>query len=428
METALRNFLSFLLFFVAAHSASASSLSEHEHYSRFFPFHAEYAAMTQIKPFGQKAGGPGGHAFLYVHGLCKDYSVPYPKVIPCKDAKFPAGLEHEGVGISVNNDFINTNWVVVPGHELFFRGITPNSAFDHEAMKAVEEEALRYRIFEGVVVKPSLVSTLTKGQERYTRQVIKNAIGTDFAAQFGRELWGVRFRIDEKAIPKMAQFLNEVNEPYVTGQKPYEWSGLYDNCAMLSANALAQACVRSAIPTRQNLIRQLFNLALPRNGVSTLQSLVHDGGRGALSRLFFPETSAVDFSTIMKNKVWRQNLAQFGTLPVGLGALSKHYPTFKGDSIFQDDLKVASLPHRILGANQRSKEFFNLPEFSTLASKHLQYWEGLLKQAQARAQKRPDSRFEFPLYLEWIDRELKEVARVKAVISGSTCELSMQGR
>ncbi len=408
--------------------AAPSGQSEHAVYSQVFPFHVEYAAMTQIKPFGQKAGGPGGHAFLYIHGLCKDYSVPYPKVIPCSEAKFPPGLEHSGVGISVNNDFVNANWVAVPGHELFFKGIVPNGNVDAAAIQAVEDAAIRYRIFEGVQVKPALVSTRQRGQERYTRQVAKNAIGTDFAAQFGRELWGVRFRVDQKAIPEMAKFLNAVNEPYVMGVKPYEWSGIYDNCAMLSANVLAQACVRKSIPTRQIWIRQLFHLALPRNGLSTLQSLVHEGGRGAIARAVFPEVSAVDFDVVMNNPIWRENLRRFGTLPVGLGALSRHYPTFKGDALFADDLAVAQIPHVIPGANRRSKDYFNIPEFSQLGSQHLHHWETELQQARLQVQDVDLPERDKMRYLMWVNQELREVARVQRLIQGGPCPAIWGGK
>lgn len=342
-----------------------SQVASLEQYSKYFPFHAEFAAMTQIKPIGKKPGGPGGHAFLYIHGLCKDYSVPYPKVVPCSEARFPKGLEHAGVGISVNNDFVNANWVAVPGHELFFRGEHHGESLEQDDIERSVRRALEYRVFEGVKVQPELVPQAAIGVD-YESQVARGSVGTDYSTHYGRELWSVRFKIDESAIRPMAEFLNQVNAPYVSGQREYQWSGIYDNCASLSANVLAVACIRKSLPVRQIFLKHVFNLALPRNGLSTLQLLVHHAGRTDLKELIDPTLSPVSFEAIRSQpQLW--NLLQQGkTLPVGLGALSIHYPTVQGDQLFADDLKVVRIPHKNVGANRMSDEALQEEAFTDL--------------------------------------------------------------
>jgi hypothetical protein len=381
----------------------------HQEYSKYFPFHAEFAAMTQIKPIGKKPGGPGGHAFLYIHGLCKDYSVPYPKVIPCSEARFPKGLEHAGVGISVNNDFVNANWVAVPGHELFFRGEHPGERLDQNDVDRSVQRALDYRVFEGVKVQPELVSNEVTGA-LYESKVARGSVGTDYSTHYGRELWSVRFKMDESAIRPMSDFLNQVNAPYVAGEREYRWSGIYDNCAALSANVLAVACLRKSLPVRQIFLKHLFNLALPRNGLSTLQLLVHHAGRTDLQELINPTLSPVSFEAIRSQPQLWSLLQQGKTLPVGLGALSVHYPTLLGDPLYADDLKVVRIPHKKLGANRMSDEALQEKATTDLKSNAVRSMLELEKSLKhSKVQPQTPERL---LYQAWAQGELSKSREV----------------
>src|SRR5579871_3204829 len=90
-------------------------------YVALFPYYAESCAVSQIlkKPgFGADIrGGVGGHAVLYLNGVCRD-PASSTRLALCDGA--PA--LGRGVGLSVNAHYKNANWVAVQGRDFFFQG------------------------------------------------------------------------------------------------------------------------------------------------------------------------------------------------------------------------------------------------------------------------------------------------------------------
>ena len=85
-------------------------------YDEFYPYYAELCATTEIR---KKSGdgvplrsGIGGHAVLYLNGVCRDRQVAYPTLKLCEANLSP---KSEGVGISVNSHYKNANWIATDG-------------------------------------------------------------------------------------------------------------------------------------------------------------------------------------------------------------------------------------------------------------------------------------------------------------------------
>ena len=103
----------------------------------------EYCDGSQLNYKNAGSGGTGGHAFIYVEGLCKDYTKSYPQVIPCSEVsethknRFP----HQGVGISLDSDLRNVSWIAVPGREVFFGVQSVDELINH---------SIKYKVFDGV--------------------------------------------------------------------------------------------------------------------------------------------------------------------------------------------------------------------------------------------------------------------------------------
>ncbi len=273
-----------ILTFVVVSLAFASSsvfarntiTSDYASYSRLYPTHVEYCAGTAFQFIGGVTGGVGGHGFTYVNGLCRDDSKPYPQVKICDGSE-----GYAGVGISVNSDFQNVNWVAIPNRALVLDGgIKNGERITTAVVDRLAEEAIRLRVFDGVVIKPELTlapngSALEPGTPAYLEAVAKNSIGTDYGLRFARNLECVRVPFHRSRLQAIADRLNALNDSYFLTGKTYVWSGLTNNCAHVASDILENAGIRDAIPTDSYL-----NLAIPRNGVYTL---VQKGFYGATS-------------------------------------------------------------------------------------------------------------------------------------------------
>ena len=391
----------------AASSVHASV--EHDQYSKLFPFHAEYCALTQIKPKGETAGGPGGHATLYVHGLCKDQNALYPKVIPCSKITDPYLRDHEGVGISVDNEFRNVNWVAVPGYDLFVSGgLSSNDHVNQAAMDEVVRQAIFKRVYEGVHYNDERVNPLQKGFE-YQRQVAVKTIGTDLAIQFGRDMRCIRFPIPKKRLTDAANFLNKINERYVDVQpqnrkvkkETYHWSGLHNNCAQLSANILSTLGVRDPIPTELDFVRQLGNIGLPSNGLITLQNQFHN--------------DVLSFSKVRGNSLFWNDLKELHYLPIGVGAISLRYPVIKENDFYDVKLWVVTIAPRQWFKTYRiisnSLEAFNDIHFTQLNS-NLDYWYSKYR-AELHELKSQSNTRDRMLYQAYIEQQIAHIDQLK---------------
>src|SRR4051812_23756005 len=116
-------------------------------YGRLFPYYAELCALSEIdkkKGAGVDigSGGPGGHAVLYLNGVCRDRGAGYPTLTMCDPATSSQGGADQGVGLSVNAHYRNTVWVATQGRALFFDGgLGPRARLDRLAYDRAQAQA-----------------------------------------------------------------------------------------------------------------------------------------------------------------------------------------------------------------------------------------------------------------------------------------------
>src|SRR4051812_14364761 len=90
-------------------------------YDDLFPLYVQSCALTRIQEKKVKAGAPWGHAVVYVKGMCRDKSAPYPRVEVCGD-EYDLTNPNSGTLVSVEPGFKNTNWVAIEGGNFAFHG------------------------------------------------------------------------------------------------------------------------------------------------------------------------------------------------------------------------------------------------------------------------------------------------------------------
>lgn len=233
----------------------------------------EYCAGSQLTDASGDSGGKGGHAFLYVEGLCKDYSKRYPQVIPCAHVKAEvlSRYPHTGVGISLDSQYRNVNWIAAPTRELTFSapGAKMGESLTSQKLNLILNAAKNYRVFEGVKMHEEATTLPTslygkfltmrghryqshKGKihlnqslykyntEAYADFAALSSVGTDIAINQARDLACMKIPVTSlSALQKLASYLNKTNNLYYQNNKEYVWHMLLNNCSHLALNAVA---------------------------------------------------------------------------------------------------------------------------------------------------------------------------------------------
>jgi hypothetical protein len=190
-------------------SVSVFASPEHDAYTKIVPFHAEFCALSQIKPIVGKSGGVGGHAIVFIQGLCKDPTVTYPKVVPCSEIADEKARGDGGVGISVDSEYRNINWAAYPGYDLFSNGYGYDETMvvNQAALDRVIQDVLAKNVFQGVKFNAAVLPNQHpyEDTDEYRREVAVSTLGTDYAIQFGRDMKCVRFPLAEAKLVEGAK-------------------------------------------------------------------------------------------------------------------------------------------------------------------------------------------------------------------------------
>lgn len=380
-------------------------------YDELFPTYIEYATGTRVKPVLSDEGGIGGHAVVFIRGICKDETVPFPRVKLCdplEKQKFP----HDGVGISVDRNFKNANWVAIPGYDFLMNGShVTGTPLDHDTMVKTYALAEEMKIFEGVTLhEGALPAYVTK--ENYTKELIKSAISTDFAVGYGRTVRKLRVPVAATKLSTMVEFLNKTNEPYLKGTAEFAWSMYTNNCAHLSSELFEIAGVRKAIPKQLPMPDQLFHLAIPGNGLITLQNETN-------FRNINPG-HILDHDPELMNSILKD-----GDLPIGAGSISEKQFVIPDNHFYRTNLDRLILP---------PKPICNLPwsMWNTFRSVHdarfleigenLKYWaakyRSALDQAIVYNCRNPGCEAFIQKYTHVLEREIKHTDGLIEKITG----------
>ncbi len=306
-------------------AVSLLSLSAFASYEDHFPTYFEYCGAGRWKTTAGEIGGPTGHAFNYVHGLCKDYSQKYPAVIPCSEvsAELKAQYPHEGVGVSLDMNFSNLQWVAIPGRDLLLFGDLPRKQVSFEDIKDLKKKAIDLRIFEGAILHPKSVKNLTPDSPEYLDQVIEASLGTDIAIGWARQLYCVRIPVQQEKLKNLAQYLNQVNVQHK--EKEYKWSMISNNCVHNSINAGHALGINKSIGTDEFILKQLLDLGVPANGYMKY----------------------ADLAVLNKKKMGRIESAfkAEGFSPLQVGSLLMNYDAYPtGDKFTTGDIGFLSIP------------------------------------------------------------------------------------
>ena len=302
-------------------------------YASAHPYYAEFCAVSQIKKkpgFGADIRGEiGGHAVFYLNGACRKPGETYPVLVLC---------EGDGVGLSMNEHFRNAKWVATPGHDFFFDGgLPPGTHVTRDSYRAVQHEAQRLGIYDGVVFHETVFDTMPPG---WTRQDWKYemSVGTDYAIGLARGRYCTRVPVDRPAMRRMIDFLNAQNAPYRAGAD-FRWNVFTDNCIHLAHNALSAAGLWDPWPINRFILWAIFDFPVPRNEFVNLARQTNDDLQSDPGAVYWDLPA-------------RQSLLETGELPTRPGALAESRAPFEPNDVYDTQLKLIFYDEPLLGHYQ----------------------------------------------------------------------------
>jgi hypothetical protein len=311
--------------------AQAAVTSDEALYSSLYPYYAEFCAVSQIlkKPgFGADIrGGRGGHAVLYLNGVCRDHDAHYPTLVLCDPHGDP---DRQGVGLSVNEHFKNANWVATEGREFFFRGgLAPTDHLTRDAYRRVLAKAQAQGIYDGVQFYDRVFADDMPAGWQGSRGEFKYEIsaGTDFAINLARDRYCARVPFDRTKMGTIVTYLNDLNDIYKGGKKDFVWNVVQDNCTHLAHNVLAVVGVWPEWETERFIAISAFDFPVPKNEFVNLLTRTND----------LPLQNP---ATIYADPTARADILRENWLPTEPGALAEIESTMKNNDIYDTDTKL----------------------------------------------------------------------------------------
>jgi hypothetical protein len=260
-------------------------------YDKIYPYYIEVTSMNQVERNGAPLGGSAGHSFAYIKGLCRDISAPYPRVKLCEKRTKPFTAAEEamgigynditnpnsGIGVSVNKEFQNVNWVAIPTKDLFFYGkIKPGERLTKEYMGNLANYVVKLGTHKGIILHDEYNKGSTS--EEILKNVILDSMDTDFASVFGRYIDTLKIPIKESMLPYIVKYLNDINDYYARDGHIYNWSGVYNNCAHFTNNLLASIGFTKQLKVGMSKFAYFdFSLAVPANRMLSFANTAQEG-------------------------------------------------------------------------------------------------------------------------------------------------------
>ena len=325
-------------------------------YDQLYPYYVEVCAVSQIRAKFAEYGGSGGHAVMYLKGVCRDRQAEYPTIEVCDAGTANLSDPETGVGISVNKLFGNVNWIAVPGKRLFYRGNLDEDQLLGEAharatIKIVED----LEVFKGVEAREYYKESVPEdeSEDEFISRVARDTLGTDFAINFGRTIFCSRLPVTRGMMEKIVENLNEQNRKYVSGEKEYKWSGYYNNCSHVIHNSLAAAGVWSSKSVQSYMLKQFFNLSIPANETINLTHLT-------------TKYPIDDFYKIYSDDVKRKTLLKENWLPTQHGALFQTISVHQKNDLYDTGIRIMVVQLPFLKPKSRQiKAISDDPRYTT---------------------------------------------------------------
>lgn len=361
-----------------AHLDTRPSADAEEAYAALFPYYAELCAVSEFKKkpgFGAElASGVGGHAILYLNGVCRDRRAGYPVIGLCEDG---APGEERGVGLSVNAHFKNAVWVATPGRDFLFHGtLRPGERLTRAVYARTQAAAKAKGIYDGVEFHDGVFAEMPPQMSRRDYQY-EVSVATDYAIGFGRDRYCARVPLDRERMAALIAYLNELNAPYRAGEKVFDWNVLNNNCSHVAHNALAAAGIWSEWPMDRFLLLAAFSFPVPKNEFVNLARRLND-------------MPIDDIEAISGDRAARASLIGYGTLPTAPGALVEAEPAASQNDIYDTALSLIFYDDPIFGTYQpRFERIFAEPRYTDLAA-NFQHFADLYRRIEARRRPRAE--------------------------------------
>jgi len=391
-----------------------TTASEEQVYRELYPTYAEICAVTQLgkKPgFGAElSSGIGGHAVLYLNGVCRKQDVDYPVLVMCSENKQPS----DGVGLSVNEHYKGAEWVATEGREFFFNGgLQPGEPVTQVAYRRIQAEAQAKGIFTGVTFHQRFYDDMAPGFTPATYQY-ELSVATDYAITLGRNRYCARVPLDQAQMQTIVAYLNEQNAPYRQGE-PFDWNLFEHNCAHLNHNALAAADIWDAWPTDRFILISLFDFPVPKNEFVNLMRRTND-------------VPIDDLAALYDDAAARRLLLEHGRLPTQPGALMDLGTIPRQNEVYDPDSGIIFYDEPLTGSYRGwFRAILTEPRYFRLRD-NLVYFAGLYDKITANrrpvetylADRTPEEQASFrkfySAYFDYIDRESAEVDRTLAAL------------
>ncbi len=404
-----------------AHVDTRPSADAEAAYAALFPYYAELCAVSELKKkpgFGAElASGVGGHAILYLNGVCRDRRAGYPVIGLCGDDTPP---EERGVGLSVSAHFKNAAWVATPGRDFLFHGtLRPGERLTRAVYAQTQAAAEAKGIYDGVEFHDSVFADMPPQMSRRDYQY-EVSVATDYAIGFGRDRYCARMPLDRERMTALITYLNELNVPYRAGEKVFEWNVLNNNCSHVAHNALAAAGVWSEWPMDRFLLLAAFSFPVPKNEFVNLARRTND-------------MPIDDIAAIAGDRAARASLIGYGTLPTAPGALAEAEPAAPQNDLYDTALSLIFYDDPLFGAYQpRFARIFAEPRYTDLEA-NLRYFADLYRRIEVTRRPRDEMLAGRPPaeragFAEVYDRYYGHIDRAAAAIDGELTTLARRRR
>ena len=350
--------------FPKALDSSARALA----YDRAYPIYAELCALSQFRkrpdyPPAIVGGGFGGHAVLFLKGVCRVKDAHYPVLELC-------GKGEDGVGISVNAHYSNANWVATEGRDFFFRGtLAPGAALTKAEYDKTVAAARAKGILDGIEFYEEYFADMPSGTNRedFKYQI---SLGTDYALAYARDSYCARLPLTPEQMRRAVTALNAANAPYRSGAKQFHWNVVKDNCGHVLRNALAAAGVWDAWPAGRSLVAASLRFPVPKNEFVNLMRVTNDGPLGDVEALYDDETAR---ETLMRDD-W------LAPLPGGLAALTRMVTE---NAVYDPKVQLVFWSDPVLGPYERRfRRILDEPRYNDMTA-NLRYFSGLYGEIEA---------------------------------------------
>lgn len=391
-----------------------TTASDDAEYTTLYPYYAEICALSQLgkKPgFGVDlgSGGIGGHAVLYLNGVCRAQDVAYPILEMCDQTARPPTAD--GVGLSVNSHYKNATWVAIEGRDFFFRGgLAPGEALTRNTYATVQARATSKKIYDDVSFHDWVFENMPPD---FVRSSFKYeiSVATDYAIAFARNRYCARVPLSRPQMVKVVNFLNSQNQPYKDGKKNFEWNILTHNCSHINHNALAAADIWSEWEMDRFILISMFDFPVPKNEFVNLMRRTNDLPIDNLEAIFHDRSA-------------RALLLNEGRLPTQPGALVDLGAIVQPNEIYDTHSRIIFYDDPITGAFQRrfdailtQPRYFRVRDnlayfaalYNTIKIERLPFSKYLERHRGISMEETRDFRLFYERYYDYIDRQIRYV-------------------